>query len=284
MLQESLEGLHDSVLALGRGARRGCGLSIGGDRVVTLSHLLPGERVELRAGDGARRQGRRVGVDRAAGIAVLEVEGAQAPEVRWAETAPAIGAAVTAAGDPGSGLRVTEGRVSAAPVTVRARHGRPLEMIEHTAPLPRGAGGGPLLDGEGAVLGLNALRGDPGFLLAVPAAAVRAAVERIVAGREPARLGVALASPEASRRMRRAVALPDRDGLLVRDVEQGSAAELAGVLAGDLLVELGGVELHTVEDLYRALDAGAGQLAIGLGLVRATDELALSVDLSGGRT
>jgi S1-C subfamily serine protease len=283
MLQENLAGLQDTVLALGRGARRGCGLSIGGGRVVTLSHLLSGERVELHAGDGERRAGRRLGVDRAAGVAVLEVDGADAPEVRWAEAMPAIGADVTAAGNPGSGLRVTEGRVSAAPVTVRARHGRPLALIEHTAPLPRGAGGGPLLDGEGAVLGLNALRGDPGFLLAVPAAAVRAAVERIVTGRQPARLGVALASPEASRRMRRAVGLPDRDGLLVRDVEQGSAAETAGVLAGDLLVELGGVALATVEDLYRGLDAGAGQPAVGLGLVRATDELALSVDLSGAR-
>src|SRR5262249_54569706 len=83
---------------------------------------------------------------------------------------PAIGAPVFALGNPGTGLRITEGQVSAAPLTIRSRDGRPLEVIEHTAPMPRGSGGGPLLDEHGAVLGLNALRGAPGFLLALPAA------------------------------------------------------------------------------------------------------------------
>jgi S1-C subfamily serine protease len=250
---------------------------------VTLRHPLRGERVETILGDGRSREGRVIGADRAVGVAVLELDTGDAPPATWAESVPAIGATVFALGNPGTGLRITEGKVSAAPLTIRSRDGRPLEVIEHTAPMPRGSGGGPLLDEHGSVLGVNALRGDPGFLLALPAASVRAAIDRIAEGREPARLGVALAPPRTSRRMRRAVGLPDRDGLLVRAVEEGSAAERAGVLAGDLLVRFGDVELKTIDDLYAALDAAAGAEPVGLRIARASEESDLSVQLGGDR-
>ncbi len=285
MVQETprILALRDSVVALGRGARRGSGLVVGQDRVVTLRHSLVADRVETFLGDGPGREGRVAGVDRAVGVAVLEVETGDAPAAEWAGSLPAIGTAVLALGNPGTGLRITEGRVSAEPLTIRSRHGRPIEVIEHTAPMPRGAGGGPLVDEHGSVLGLNALRGEPGFLLALPAATVRAAIERALEGREPTRLGVALASPRAGRRMREAVGLPDRDGLLVRAVEEGGAAAHAGVLAGDLLIRLGDAELATLDDLYAALDASAATKSVDLRLVRATEEVDLAVDLSGER-
>jgi serine protease Do len=284
MLQQTAPkalAVADSVVSFGRGARRGCGFVIGVDRVVTLSYRLRGETVETVLRDGERREGQVVGVDREAGVAVLDVPTGAAPAVRWATELPAIGTAVFALGDPGSGLRVTAGEVSAESLTVRSRQGRALELIEHTAPLPRGAGGGPLVDVDGAVVGLNALRGDVGFLLALPADAVQAAVERLVDGRQPARLGVALASPTASRRMRRAVGLPDHEGLLVQAVETGGAAENAGVRQGDLLVSLGGAALEKIDDLHTALDARAGEDAVELRVLRAIDEVLLAVDLRG---
>jgi serine protease Do len=255
---------------------------VGRDRVVTLRHSLVAEEVETFLSDGRSREGRLVGVDRAVGVAVLEVETGDAPVATWAESLPTIGTTVVALGNPGTGLRITEGKVSAEPLTIRSRHGRPIEVIEHTAPMPRGAGGGPLVDENGSVLGLNALRGEPGFLLALPAATVRAAIDRALAGREPTRLGVALASPREGRRMRGAVGLPDRYGLLVRAVEEGGPAGKAGVLAGDLLVQLGSAELETLDDLYAALDASAGR-SVEVGIVRGTEEIHLAVDLSGAR-
>src|SRR5256885_1301077 len=85
--------------------------------------------------------------------------------------------------------------------------------IEHSAPLPRGSSGGPLTDAEGRVVGLNAVRLDGGLILAV--ALTSAALERLAdPGRaEPRRLGVALAPAHVARRMRRAVGLPEREGL-----------------------------------------------------------------------
>ena len=120
----------------------------------------------------------------------------------------------------------------------------------------------------------------PGFLLALPAATVRDAIDGVLEGRRPTRLGVALASPGAGRRMRSAVGLPERDGLLVRGVEDASPAHAAGVLAGDLLVALGGVELRSLDDLHHALDGAAGETPLELRVVRATEERALAIDLT----
>ena len=74
----------------------------------------------------------------------------------WSQAtgAPAIGAAVFALADPrGRGLRVTSGAVTSSPRSLRGPRGRMVEgLIEHTAPLPHGSGGGALLDEAGACL------------------------------------------------------------------------------------------------------------------------------------
>ena len=279
------EGVGASVVGLRRGARRGSGVVVAQDRVAVLPHSLGEEHVEVVFADGRSEDAELAGVDRRHGVAVLQVPTDGAPTVRWSQAQPSIGDSVFALANPGAGgLRATEGRVSAAPVTVRGRHGRSLEgMIEHTAPLPRGAGGGPLVDSDGTVLGVNVLRADPGFLLALPAAVVSGAVEGLLEGRaRPRYLGVALAPAGASRRMRAAVGLPRRDGLLVRRVESGGPAELAGVQVGDLLVGLGDTEVQDLADVFDAIDSAGGPLEVRI--VRGAESLALTVDVSGARS
>jgi serine protease Do len=276
------ESVGGSVVGLRRGARRGSGVVVAQDRVAVLLHSLGEDRVEVVFADGRSEDAELAGVNRRHGVAVLQVPTDGAPTVRWSQTQPSIGDSVFALANPGAGgLRATEGRVSAAPVSVRGRHGRSLEgMIEHTAPLPRGAGGGPLVDTAGTVLGVNALRGDPGFLLALPAAVVGGAVEGLLqGGARPRYLGVALAPAGASRRMRAAVGLPERDGLLVRRVERGGPAELAGVQVGDLLVGLGDTDVKDLADVFGAIDSAAGPLEVRI--LRGTESLTLTVDVSG---
>ena len=270
--------LGGSVVRLGRGARRGSGVVVAQDRVLVLSHSLARDEVEVGI-NGELQSGTVAGTDRTAGISLVEVPTAGVAAITWADDVPEPGAVVYALGDPGTGLRVTEGRVSAAPLTLRGRSGRPLEGIEHTAPMPRGTGGGALANADGEVVGLNALRTDPGFLFAISTSVVRPAVERLLAGQpEPGRLGVVIAHPRVARRLRRAVGLPERDGLLVRAVEHGSAAERAGVLTGDLIVRFGSTEIGSADDLFGALAASRGG-ASALGVVRGADELELIVEL-----
>ena len=74
--------------------------------------------------------------------------------------------------------------------------------------------------------------------------------------------------------LRRAVGLPERDGLLVREVEDNSPAAKAGIAEGDLLVAVGGMAIATADDLYEAL---AGEGALELTLVRGTEERTVTV-------
>jgi serine protease Do len=218
------------------------------------------------------------------------VDTGDAPAVRWEPAdSPAIGTPVVALANPGGrGLRATPGFVSSEGRSFRGPRGRRVRgAIEHTAPLPRGSSGGPLVDSEGRLLGLNALRLDGGLILAVPAdARVKERVLLLASGEAPAhhRLGVAVAPPRAARRMRRAVGLPERDGLLVREVAQDGPADRAGVERGDLIVAAGDTAIDGVEALYAVLDgvpAGGGTLR--LTLVRGTDERSADVDFAASR-
>ena len=128
------------------------------------------------------------------------------------------------------------------------------------------------------MLALNTLRLGDRFALAQPAdAAFQALVARLAAGESPSRrrLGVALAPAHVARRLRRSVGLPERDGLLVRGVEDDSPAATAGIEAGDLLVAASGTALTSADDLFAALEAAAGTLT--LTVVRGNEEREVEV-------
>jgi S1-C subfamily serine protease len=137
------------------------------------------------------------------------------------------------------------------------------------------------VDAQGRLLGLNTVRLEGGLILALPAdTALRSRIDALARGEAPARprLGLALAPPRASRRMRAAVGLSERDGLLVRAVQDGSPGARAGVVRGDLLVAAGGRRLGAVDDLFDALDGATESLV--LTVVRGEEERDVAVPLS----
>lgn len=283
------ERVGPTVVGLGRGWGRGSGVVIGPDLVLTTAHNLRGDEIAVRTEGGeAPAPGRVAGVDADLDVAVIRVDTRGAEPVAWDPEAVGgigVGTPVFALADPGGrGLRATAGFVSATGRSFRGPGGRRIRgSIEHSAPLPRGASGGPLVDLEGRLLGLNAIRLEGGLILAVPAdAALRRRVDALSRGEaaQRPRLGVALAPPRAARRLRAAVGLPERDGLLVRGVEPESPAGRAGLERGDLLVSAGGAALENVDALFDALEAAAGGGTLELGVVRGTEEREVSVALS----
>jgi serine protease Do len=288
---KAAQGVGPAVVGLGRGWGLGSGVVIGDGQVLTSAHNLRREEAAVTFADGRREAGELAGADADVDLAVIAVDTGEAPAVAWepADEAPPIGSAVVALANPGGrGLRATLGFVSSHGRSFRGPRGRRIHgAIEHSAPLPRGSSGGPLVDPEGRLLGINSLRMEGGLILAVPAtAAVRERAALLARGEAaaPHRLGVAVAPPRVARRMRRAVGLSERPGLLVRAVEADSPAEAAGLQRGDLLVAASGRELDGIDALYTVLDrvpAGGGELE--LGVVRGEEERELTVRFGAGR-
>jgi serine protease Do len=283
-IQEVAESVGPAVVGLGRGWSLGSGVVVGDGRVLTNAHNLRGTEVTVSFADGRRETGEVAGADPDVDLAAIAVDTGEVPPVAWTPEAPspALGTAVVALANPGGrGLRVTPGFVSAADRRFRGPRGRRIAgAIEHTAPLPRGSSGGPLVDVEGRLLGLNAIRQEGGLILALPADAKLARRADALWRGEPAqraRLGVAVVPPRVSRRLRRAVGLPERDGLLVRAVDDAGPGAAAGLQRGDLIVEVDGRPVDGVDALYDALDGGADELA--LRLVRGEQERDVKVPL-----
>jgi S1-C subfamily serine protease len=279
-----------SVVGLGRGWGLGCGVIIGDGRVLTSAHNLLREGATVGFADGRRARAEVAATDADLDLAVLEVDTGDSPPIAWEPgERPGLGAPVLAVANPGGrGLRVTLGFVSSGERSFRGPRGRRIRgAIEHTAPLPRGSSGSALVDAEGRLLGLNALRLEGGLILAVAASqAVRERALAMARGEAPAgaRLGVAVAPPRAARRMRRAVGLPERDGLLVRGIESGGPADSAGIERGDLLVAAGGRELTGVDSLYEVLDGVSPGDTLDLTVVRGTDERTVTAHFAGAGT
>lgn len=266
---------------VGIGSRlRGSGVVIGDGQVVTNAHNLRGDEVTVTFADGRTTTGRLAGIDVDGDLAVVAVETGGAPALAWSDADLAVGTAVFgAAATPGGGARVTFGTVSAVERSFRGPGGRRIGgSVEHTAPLAPGSSGGPLLDAAGRLVGLNTNRLGEGFYLALPAdAALRARLDALGRGEsvERPRLGIAVAPARVARRLRRSVGLPERDGVLVRGVEDGSAADRAGIRDGDLIVEIAGQAVTDADQLQEVL--GSATMPFEVKVVRGTDERTVSV-------
>ena len=276
------EGIGPSVVRIGRGGGRGCGVVLADGLVATNAHNLRDRTTTVTFADGREAQGELAAADVDGDLAVLRVDTGDAPVVSWGAAEVAVGDVVFAvARSAAGGTRVSFGIVSAIERAFRGPRGRRIRgSVEHTAPLPRGSSGSPLVAADGTVVGLSTHRIGDGFYLALPADdELRSRLDGLAAGRSRHRptLGVGLAPAAAARRLRRSVGLPDRDGLLVRGVEAGSPAEAAGLAEGDLLVAAGGRDLRTVDDLYDTLDAASPGDTLELVVLRGTEERTVSV-------
>jgi serine protease Do len=279
-LREVADKVGPSVVGVGHRWAAGSGVAIGTGRVLTNAHNLAGDEITVSFEDGRTASAEVLGVDVDGDLAVLGVDIGASEPITWSAAEVGPGLPVVGIARPGGrGLRVTFGFVSGVDRSFRGPRGRRITGgFEHTAPLLPGSSGGPVVDTSGALVGINTHRLGGGFYLAIPANDdLKQRIDSLGRGQAPTtrRLGVALAPAEVAARLRRAVGLPERDGLLVRGVEEDEPAHRAGVREGDLIVSAGGDAVTSIDDLHRLL--ASAETTLSLGLVRGTEELSVAV-------
>ena len=278
------EGAGASVVGIGQRWGVGSGIVLAQGRVLTNAHNVRGDEVTVTFADGRTAEGRVAGLDIDADVAVLETDTGDAAALAWATgTSAGIGMPVFALANPGGrGLRVTFGFVSGVDRTFRGPRGvRITGSLEHTAPLLPGSSGGPVLDAGGQLVGINTNRLGEGFYLAISAdETLRGRADALARGETaaPPKLGIAITPRHVARRLRRAVGLPDIDGLLIREVMEDSPAARANLAPGDLIIAAGDRPVRGMDDLFDALRA-ARSGTLQLAVVRGTDERTIQVVL-----
>lgn len=269
-----------------RGWGVGSGVVIAEGTVLTNAHNVLGPQVTVVFADGRTASAEVAAADFDGDLAVLSVDTGGAPAIDWPEQAaiPDAGTIVfSLSRSGGRGLRTTVGVVSSVGRGFRGPRGRRIAgSIEHTAPMARGSSGGPVVDAGGRFLALNTHRAGEGFYLALPADADLARrVEALGQGQQPYRphLGIGIIPRPAAQRLRQAVGLPEQDGLLVQVVEEGSAAEAAGLRQGDYIIRAAGTDAAGVEDLHGAMEGLAPGDSLELVVMRGVEVRTVTVTL-----
>lgn len=263
-----------SVVRVPRRRGAGSGLVWSDDLVITASYHA-GDEVTLgvAGADGAitERAATLVGRDPGTDLALYRVQGGGlTPAVTRGLDGLAAGHLAFAVARPGRSIRASLRAVGVVGPEVRTPAGGRLERyVETDRALPRGFGGGPLIDLRGEVLGMNTRTLIGGADLAVPIATITRVVTSLLAhGRVPrGYLGLGVYPVEAPGGGRAA---------LVASVEEGGPAATAGIGVGDIVLAVGGDPVRGPDDLRLVLADRAGA-TVEIALIRGGHALTLTV-------
>ncbi|MCA1648660.1 MAG: S1C family serine protease, partial [Chloroflexi bacterium] len=269
-------------------ARRGppaSGIALASDLVLTAEHVVdPAREDAIRIGlaDGTEVGGTVVGRDPATDVAILRIASGSLTPAKAAASEPRTGSLAIVVGRPGAEPSASLGLITGLAGPARTRRGGMLErFIQVDAVLYPGFSGGPLIDAEGAVLGMITSGlgfGGPG--VAIPWALAAQLAETIGKhGKVPrGYLGVGSQAVTLSPQARELTGGQER-GLLVVQVAEGGPAASAGFLQGDILVRLDGSAVTNADDLQGLLGPNRVGGQVSASVVRGGElrELSLTV-------
>ncbi|MEO0788709.1 MAG: trypsin-like peptidase domain-containing protein [Bacteroidota bacterium] len=243
-----------------RGGGKGSGVMYtSGGYVLTNHHVIAGtNRIEVTLTDNSRYDAEIVGFDEKTDIAVLKIEGEQFPVLELADSDQAeIGQWVLAIGNPlDLNATVTAGIISAKGRQLELIEGRDAieSFIQTDAAVNPGNSGGPLVDADGKLLGINTAIATrtglfQGYSFAIPINLVRRIADDIIETGSFQRvfLGVEIYSLDAGEAENLNVDI--NQGVVIERVEDNSSAEIGGLLPGDIVVGVGEREVRSLPDL-----------------------------------
>jgi S1-C subfamily serine protease len=267
---EAVEKLSPSVVHIQVAGRRqgrenegsGSGFIFAPDGfVLTNSHVVRGAtRMDAVLTDGRRFAADLVGDDPDTDLAVVRVHESGLPAARLGNSdSLKVGQLAIAIGNPfGFQCTVTAGVVSALGRSLRSQSGRLIDnVIQTDAALNPGNSGGPLITSHGNVIGVNTaiILGAQGLCFATPINTAQYVLPRLIRDGRIRRgwLGIGAQNMKVPPHAAHVLGLSAESGVLVISVEPGSPAEKAGFQERDLLVEIEGHPVSSIDDLHRQL-------------------------------
>jgi S1-C subfamily serine protease len=245
--------------------------------LLTNDHVVAGAvRLLASMPDGQRIEAVPVGYDPATDLAVLRLAAGGLPFAEFGSSARLrVGQLVVAIGNPlGFQATVTAGIVSALGRSLRSPSGRLIDSVIQTdAPLNPGNSGGPLVDGNGRVVGFNTamIGAAQGICFAIGIdTAVDVAARIMRDGRvRRSRIGIAAQTVSLDLRLSRRLRLANPSAAMVTDVAPSGPAERAGITKGDILLQFAGEAIRGVDDLHRLLTGERANSEVTVQLLRA---------------
>ena len=249
--------------------------------VVSASHTVRrDEEIPVTLPNGDSTTARVAGRDPATDLIALRVDSASSIKTAADEDSAKVGAIVLAAGRPGRNVTASFGIISAIADGWRSPYGRRVEkLLKLNLSVYDGFSGGPLIDPSGGVIGINTSTLARGAPISVPAPVVDRVVDELLERGHIRRgyVGVALHPVDLGAALATRLRLEQQNGLVILSVADGSPADVAGLLIGDVVLTANGQSLRNHSSFLDALwnvDAGA---TLELELVRGGERKTVSV-------
>jgi S1-C subfamily serine protease len=239
--------------------------------VLTASHVVQDDEIKVTLPDGEELTAELLGRDPNSDLALLKLSASKGTAASTNEN-PQTGQLALSLGRPtAEGVQASLGIVSAIGGPVRAHHGGVLESYLRTDAIPYpGFSGGPLVDAEGRVLGINTSGLGMGASLAIPAKLAWQIAKALQEHGSVKRgyLGVRSQQVELEDEARKSLKREQATGLLIMGVEKNSPASAASLIVGDVIVGFAGQPVDDHDDLLLQLNSGVVGKAIDLEILR----------------
>lgn len=271
-LAEMIDEAQASVVQV-RGGDRGAGTGViwqanGG--IITNHHVIAhtGSKTLVELRDGQVFEAQIVDSDPALDLALLKVPANHLIAIPAADsTKLRVGELVFAIGHPwGQRGVVTAGIVSALSKVQIRNSNRQLEYIKSDVRLAPGNSGGPLLNAQGQIIGINAMIMGGDLSVAIPSTTVSNWIAQLPLARIV--LGVQIQPTELPSDIRQELASEQKLGLLVVGIVAGGLAEQANLLVGDVLIDIENTALSDVATLRSVLAQSSSRETVHLRVLR----------------
>ncbi len=248
------------VDAKGNRAGAGSGIIVSptGD-ILTNNHVVRGaSKISVSLADGREMEARSLGGDPTLDLAVIRIDAADLPVAPLGDSDNLqVGQMAIAVGNPyGFERTVTVGVISALQRNIPGGGAALMDLIQTDAEIYPGNSGGPLIDSQGDVIGINTavVGGETGVLgFAIPINTARDVMQDVLRVGHVIVPWIGISYGDITKEIAEVFGLPVHEGIIVAKVEEDSPAAIAGIQKGDIIVEVEGTKITDGGDLQKVL-------------------------------